>query len=105
MNFRKPIHRKITAAAIRMKWIPSRAEFGPATMMRPRLTRAFISALLSGGIESVERAGRIDQRGAGIDGDRGAQGFRQFLLRGAQLAGGVGMDGDTTVAAQRYGDG
>jgi hypothetical protein len=45
----------------------------------------------------MQRAGRVDDGGTGVDADRDAQRLRDLLLRCAEFMRGVGVDGDTAI--------
>src|SRR6516225_10324268 len=63
-------------------------------------TTVSAASVSSGRIECVKRAGRVDERSAGVDADSDAQRLGDFFLGGAELLCCRRMNGDTAVAAQ-----
>jgi len=57
------------------------------------------------GVDGVHGAERVDKGGAGVHGHGDTQGFGDFLAGGAGFQGGVGVDGDATVATCGDGNG
>ena len=57
------------------------------------------------GVDGVESAEGVDERGAGVHGHGDAQGFGNFLFGGAGFESGIGVESDATVATGGDGDG
>lgn len=57
------------------------------------------------GLDGIEGAEGVDERGTGVHGHSNTEGFGDFLFASASFEGGAGVEGNATVAASDHGHG